>query len=242
MIKGSDGGSLTGLYTQDAIVFGNGTNDGNINNYNVSRCNVSYIASNSNLAANNLFYENIVRTNISMANAQSNAFYNNIIAGSLVNVGANNVFKNNTFLSPDLYGNPSNILNSVFENNVFISVNSLASFNNNIFNNNLFVENLTFPYNANIGSNNIVNQAQNSIFISQSGNTFSYNQNYHLKATSPGVNAGTDGKDIGIYGGLFPWKDGSVPNNPHIQSKTISGTTDQNGNLQINIKVKAQDN
>ena len=68
-----------------------------------------------------------------------------------------------------------------------------------------------------------------------------YTYNLHLRPNSPLHNAGTDGTDIGIYGGLFPWKEGSVPFNPHIQTKTIGNITDGNGNLQINIKVKAQD-
>ena len=69
-----------------------------------------------------------------------------------------------------------------------------------------------------------------------------FHNNYRLKSTSLGHNAGTDGTDIGIYGGVFPWKDGSMPSNPHIISKTIPGTTDASGNLNVNIKVEAEKN
>lgn len=36
-------------------------------------------------------------------------------------------------------------------------------------------------------------------------------------------------------------KEGSVPANPHIQTKNLGYSTDQNGNFPINIKVAAQD-
>ena len=77
--------------------------------------------------------------------------------------------------------------------------------------------------------------------VYQSGNTFSYTQDYHLKSNCVGKNAGKDGTDIGIYGGVFPWKEGSVPKNPHIINSTIGGTTNSNSALPINIKVSAQD-
>lgn len=69
---------------------------------------------------------------------------------------------------------------------------------------------------------------------------FSYQYDFNLQIQSPGINAGTDGTDIGIYGGAFPWKEGSIPINPHIQTKTISSTTDPSGNLPVNIKVMTQ--
>jgi hypothetical protein len=74
-----------------------------------------------------------------------------------------------------------------------------------------------------------------------SSTSFSYSDDYHLKSTSVGVNAGRDGTDIGIYGGAFPWKEGSLTFNPHYQRINISPTTDNNGNLNVNIKVEAQE-
>ena len=59
---------------------------------------------------------------------------------------------------------------------------------------------------------------------------------------SPAKNAGTDGTDIGIYGGPRPWREGALSSNPHIQSKTIAPETDAQGRLNVNIRVKAQGN
>ena len=70
-----------------------------------------------------------------------------------------------------------------------------------------------------------------------------YRENFNLPSNSPYKNAGADGTDIGIYGGAFPWKEGSVPFNPHYQTIKIDPKTDPaTGNLKVEIKVKAQDN
>jgi len=119
---------------------------------------------------------------------------------------------------------------------------SLSSVFNSTAKNNLFVEHNPLPNETtNVGSNNIVGQEQSSIFINQEGNTFNYTHDYHLQTSSPGKNAGTDGTDVGIYGGIYPWKEGSIPFNPHFQQVQVSPKTDANGNLNVNIKVEAQE-
>jgi hypothetical protein len=84
----------------------------------------------------------------------------------------------------------------------------------------------------------------NASFTSSVGCGKNYTElyDYKLKTTCPGKNAGTDGSDIGIYGGNYPWKEGGVPFTPHYQFKKVNGTTNSSGNLPIQIKVKAQDN
>ncbi|MBL7772726.1 MAG: hypothetical protein JNM95_07690 [Chitinophagaceae bacterium] len=63
-------------------------------------------------------------------------------------------------------------------------------------------------------------------------------KNYHLLPNSPGSNAGTDGTDIGIYGGLEPCPDGWVPSNPHIMVKSVSTSNTNDGKLNVNFKVR----
>ena len=53
---------------------------------------------------------------------------------------------------------------------------------------------------------------------------------------------GDDGTEVGIYGGLVPFKEGAVPINPHISQKSIQTTTDSNGLLNIYFTVEAQQN
>lgn len=88
----------------------------------------------------------------------------------------------------------------------------------------------------------IFEQNKESIFIDPQDFVYNFKNDFHLQANSSGKNAGSDGTDIGIYGGRFPWKDGGLPITPHIESKFVNGTTDTNGNLNVKIKVAAQDN
>ncbi|MEI6433345.1 MAG: hypothetical protein WCP32_00775 [Bacteroidota bacterium] len=233
LAAGADNGSLTGVYITGRI---QGTND-TVTSYTVSRCNILANIDLNQSYSNFTFIENIFQGNNFNGSFHDCSFFNNIIFCSMnfTSVNANTMFKNNIFHSwiTGLY--------SLFENNVFRWPYDISFVSNSTFNNNLFVGNFTFPFGTNVGTNNIVNQPWNTIFVNQNSNTFSYTDDYHLQPNCPGKNAGTDGTDIGIYGGLYPWKDGSVPFNPHFQYKNISGATDQSGNLNVNIKVAAQD-
>jgi hypothetical protein len=79
---------------------------------------------------------------------------------------------------------------------------------------------------------------------------FSYAYDFHLRADSPGKNAGTDGTDIGIYGGPFPWPDGGsapwqtspVPAVPQITSlDTLNVVVPVNGTLSVDVKASKKD-
>jgi hypothetical protein len=78
------------------------------------------------------------------------------------------------------------------------------------------------------------------LFEETNGNfTYEANDNYHLVAGSAALTAGTAGTQCGIYGGSSPAKEGLVPFNPHISSKSIAPST-VNGLLQINFTTSAQ--
>jgi len=253
---GSDGGSITGVYLQNGNI-----NLIGVSNFTVNRCNIKDLSLGTDTdssSSNNVFVENIVNGQIYGKRSKMNHFYSNIIGGSVSYLSNYNSFKNNIFLANNtqlcscgltdcFYAVITQISSSLFENNVFLRNVSatcaiLCNLYNCTFNNNLFVDNINIQLisNTSIGYNNIMAQPQSSIFVNQTGSTFSFNQNYHLQPTCLGVNAGRDGTDIGIYGGAYPWKDGNIPFNPHYQSITVAPTTDSTGNLNVNIKVEAQ--
>ena len=66
----------------------------------------------------------------------------------------------------------------------------------------------------------------------------SVNSKYHL-TSSWGKKAGSDGTDIGIYGGSGFKDDKSLAPIPRIVSKKVDEHTDGSGNLHIEITVKA---
>ncbi|MDA3819352.1 MAG: hypothetical protein PF590_02645 [Candidatus Delongbacteria bacterium] len=81
-----------------------------------------------------------------------------------------------------------------------------------------------------------------TVFIALPSEPFSFDDNYHLTPSAETTYLGDDGTQVGIYGGLFPLKEGFVPQNPHISTKTISSGTDENGFLNVDVEVNAQDN
>lgn len=240
----ASGGSLTGVYIPGQLFLGNP--NGCVNDYSIWRCNIGSLESSVPYSwgcapSNVSIYECI--TGIYLPGGSDFIICNSIIS---LCIGNNNTIKNNIIFGA-LNAQSASLNNSIFENNIFLGVPFVCyysnTFYNNLFNNNLFVEDLTFPFQGtnNLGIYNIVNQPLASIFINYAGNGFNYDDSYHLQPSCPGINAGSDGTDIGIYGGMFPWKEGSLPPNPHIQYKQIQQSTDQNGNLNVNIKVAAQD-
>lgn len=261
-------GSLTGIKCDGALRFGNSQANQNVNNYQVSRCyfqgGIQLGFSDSSNAKNNVFYENIIPTLVDLHYSVTNAFYNNIFE-LVKNIGSNNIFRNNIFnMSANInysdgyfwYGcNTSfvNAINSTFENNVFrgrllSSGGYNDQFRNCVFKNNLFAQGnqcgAAYPSCTGcMDFNSVLNQPDSTIFINYpAGQNFQYSLNYQLKSTSLGKNSGSDGTDIGIYGGSSPWKEGGIPFNPHISSKSIETQNDANGNIRIRIKVKAQSN
>lgn len=245
-LEGSaSGGSLIGLNICSSVQFGTSASNQNITNYTISRCKMNYINlgySHPSSAINNTIAENIIGY-IDGITSQSNVLMNNFV-GTIYNFSTNSTFKNNViFGSYSLCSGAVSscctavvgVTNSLFENNIFL--NTPGNVTNSIFNNNLF--NSVLNISGNIGVNNIFDQPQNSIFQNQTGNIYNTTHNYHLKPGCPGISAGIDGTDIGIYGGLS-WKEGSIPSNPHVQFKNIPNATDANGNLPVNIKVAAQ--
>lgn len=262
--SGADSGSISGVHLTGGIYFGTSISNQVLHTYSILRCKIdgsivlSFDGATSTLSNGFYISENVIVGNIAGGDAYTVLMEKNILNSYISNFQNGGVFRNNIFLfsytecgSPGMcysvfgYDHCDKIVNCLFENNIIFDLYPLRCFYytnisliNCIFNNNLFIDNQYFPYQTNMGLNNIVNQSQGTIFENQTGNAFSYSHNYHLKGTCPGHNAGTDGTDVGIYGTNLPYKEGAVPANPHIRQKTISTN---NNVINVNIKVAAQE-
>lgn len=224
------------------------TYNNSVNNFTIKRCRVigtMVFDGDLSTPSNNLaLIGNVFMANISIVNVTNAMISNNIFNAGLLNTNGNQI-SNNVFLS-GVYNNSEyyvfNGNNNTFNNNIFIySVNNALAASGSIGNfyyNNLFVSSSPNYGTTSTYIGNYTGIAQTAIFVSQTGNTFNYSHNYHLQ--NPETYLGTDATQVGIYGGAFPYKEGAVPLNPHIQSKNIATSTDANGDLQIQIQVKAQ--
>jgi hypothetical protein len=174
----------------------------------------------------------------------TNSMVSNCILQSNVNNSNSNQFKNLIIL----FTNAQYYVRVFYicDNNEIS--NCIVLNNNNYFvtgTGNLSYNNLFLVATPDFGSSSIANGNYFSvdpatIFVNQSGNQFTYDQDYHLQ--TPETFPGTDGSQVGIYGGIFPFKAGSVPITPHISLKDVAPVTDPDGNLNVTIQVSAQQN
>ena len=66
----------------------------------------------------------------------------------------------------------------------------------------------------------------------------SYAENKTFELKYPEKYVGTDGTQIGLHGGLYPWN--KIPSTPRIVESNIDTKTSAEGKLKVSIKVEAQ--
>ena len=225
----------------------NATANESVNQFTIRRCRfdgtVNFTGNLTNPSTQGAFIECVFIQGINLQNV-TNSILSNCILEANVNYSNSNQFKNLILLRPN-----ASYYTRIFENCNTNDISNCITLNNNtyfitgtgnIINNNLFV-----VANPEFGSSSITNGNYfsvdpASIFIDQSGSQFTYAQDYHLQ--TPETFPGTDGSQVGIYGGIFPFKPGSVPITPHISIKEVAPVTDEDGNLNVTIQVSAQQN
>ncbi|MEE4177821.1 MAG: hypothetical protein V2I46_09945 [Bacteroides sp.] len=240
---GADNSFLQGFYLTGSINIGSSAANQAVNFLTISRCNIENIK---------LYYytpataeqihilENVIRNTIIGGNAQYVLIEKNIVH-NISQFSDNTMITNNIVLkeSSDTF---NGLYSCLIQNNIFLHTGSYFFYNStsNTLLNNLFVREFVMPGN-NTGSGNIGGQALSSIFVNVEGSVFGYEYDYHLQAGSPGVNGGTDGNDIGIYGTTIPYKEGAIPFNPSITFEQVSPLVNEEGNIEVEVNVSAQE-
>lgn len=243
----ADGLHLEGIYFTGNITFGNNLQ---VDNVTIKRCRVigiNYSGSSTPVTPclNNLITENVITGDLTMTNLSSSMVSNNIVQGRLYN-GSNNGITNNILMYSGYSGTVS-LFQFNNQDNCFISNNIIfRAYTNEVhtacemstFSNNVFA--VTPVAGSNTFVDNYFGVSISGFFVNQTGTTFDYTHDYHL--VTPGTYLGTDGNEVGIYGGAFTFKSESIPHNPHIVSKSVATQTNANGELPVQITVEAQNN
>ena len=237
---------MTGIYLYNDLYFAKSDED-TVHFIDVSRCNLGHVAlghyfSRRNSGSSNLrFSENVIRGNVNGADVQFCLFEKNIISTQISYFNGNCTFRNNIFTHYASYQNVfSHSSGLIVNNNIFTRDNhglEGSQINNNIFSINIDGQ----PGGTNIGDGNIGSQSASSVFVDFDGIAFNYSADLHLMNGSPGINGGTDGNHIGIYGTDKPYKPSAVPHNPHIRSVEIPDES-EDGFLPVQISVGTQEN
>lgn len=225
--------------------------------------NISFIECRFNKTAqlwgNNILVENCILYRCAQCDAVTLAFftdnaYGNIIQNSYIQgsialqSGTNTFIRNNIFASGDA------------NTNVFLDMTWQLSYGPGvqIFNNIFYKSNPTTPYNAtnecafinniyyltstpipsNPSSSGNINVDPQFVNYPAAGAEFSFDYDYHLQPTSPGINYGTDGNDVGMWDGPVPVNAGFEPPIPRItELKMSNSTVPVGGTLQMTIKA-----
>jgi hypothetical protein len=214
-----------------------------INNINIQRCNLSSTLFINGNSREWIIQENILNNIISSSTSSFEENFilrNNIIGGSVSNV-RHSLFTNNVFLATG--GIFSNSEFNVFTNNIFFQNNLNSTIGNNnvincVFNNNISFggNNPSLPSGNNTGEDNIFANPQ---FVNVASNTFSYDFDYNLQGGSPGINSGSDGTDIGLFGGIG-YSTTGTPAVPEVtELNVLNPIVPQNGNLNLRIRGRA---
>ncbi|MCE3295728.1 MAG: hypothetical protein K0R65_1442 [Crocinitomicaceae bacterium] len=159
------------------------------------------------------------------------------------------VISNNVFLRSYI----SSVSYANITNNLFIEVpqpvSSYFTGTQNTYNKNIFIyadpiNFQNFPLSGNTGVGNLNTTAGQFVSTVPLNVSLSDSRSYNwqLNGSSIGADYGTDGTDVGIYGGSFPMPNMSgVCTMPQMVSMDIQNSViPQNGTLDVNIKAKGQ--
>ncbi|MCH7513728.1 MAG: hypothetical protein IH947_07265, partial [Bacteroidetes bacterium] len=131
------------------------------------------------------------------------------------------------------------VTSSSIKNNIFYGMTPMPA---STFTGNTIDYNLTFGSTDNnflttgntVGSNNIINQ--DPLFVNVPyGQAWFFTNDATFQALSPATGAGSDGTDIGLYGGGTPYDEYGTPL-PVVQAITTPAMISQGTNLPVNIK------
>lgn len=253
LISGADHTQMSGLFINGNLFVGTTALNQNVSNVLVKRCYINgmvrltHDGNETHMGSHFTLLENII--GVLNGNHIRNCLIRQNIIERLYYFRDNNLFVNNIIMRTSEYFSfsYSNINGSHFENNIFIQTTysnmETGGYTNCTFHQNAFVSNASFGSTNSIGVyENLVSQDVNTIFVNYDGAlAFSYSYDFNLDENFAGKNYGKDGYDIGIFGTSVPFKASMLPEIPHISSQTIAPSTDQDGNLQIQIEVEAQD-
>lgn len=219
----------------------------------IKNCNVNRSTSTSRILLSGsdfLLRNNVVRT-INGTNSSINVeVNNNVINRRVINFNEQTVVFNNNVFATLYEANPIHTCTwTIFNNNLFwrgvgvsssiFTPNNFAVLANNVENCD-FNNNLTYRYSTNnfdvggrnTGADNLIDTDPRLV---EGGF-------WELQNGSLGKNAGTDGTDIGIYGGISPYVPEGTADIPQIKTFTIENNiVPPGGTLKIKVTAVGRD-
>lgn len=210
------------------------------------------------IITNNIHLENTKNYSFNGSNKFNNVYItNNIFDGSTITAYIDNTVNTNyldsVYVRNNIFINRTSntfdkVPHLVVENNIFFGAEpSVASTPSGVtFNNNItYNTTASLPGTGNVGSGNLNATFPKFENYNISSGAFQCGQDFSLQSGSPALNAGTDGSDIGLTGGMSPFYDYcSGPKVPTIILLSLpdnGSSVPQGGNLNVTFKAKNKD-
>lgn len=233
-VGGSSGSSVTGVYVSGDINVGDEENY--VSNLTVRFCNVNSIQVKNSNSSGMIINQCYLRNTSNFGNC--NVRLENNILHSAININggiiSNNVITSNHYVWRDSNYPLRDVSNSLITNNFLLDPSSIhrgpsCSILNNCIGTGSWGEECIQLDEG---------KSWDDVFGENNNKGVSIKSDYSIKGKW-GKNAGTDGKDIGIYGGSG-FKPNALAPIPRIVSKEVDEHTDGSGKLQIKVTVRAQ--
>lgn len=239
----SHGSTLIGFETASISVFTG------LRNITIARNTGSTITLSQNLdisIINNRLIHNSSGIMISLNGSTNTTILNNHISKDIDSYSADGIFDggnalvaNNYVYFRDQDSNGSENMfsgsNYVVENNIFHLSNYAiwGYITSSQITNNLSQQEPPIGQNFNSGYENIIGSA---LFTSTTFGNLDY---YKLAFGSLGIEAGTDGTDLGIHGGAIGFEDAYMPPLPYVYRLLVPASVPQNGTITVEIIGKS---
>ncbi|HXC04465.1 MAG TPA: hypothetical protein VNZ86_06910 [Bacteroidia bacterium] len=234
------GTKIMGLYINSGV--DNSGSAGTINNVDIERC-----------FGNGWFYvegtgwtiRNCVSYGVQVQNYNYCYIQNNFIGNIQYSNKTTVVIDHNTFNNSS--GCFYSMSNALIANNIFYYSSPLANVTSCTFSNNITTNSSAqvLPPAGNTGSGNFNNTppgwTDGTIPTTTISLSTEWIYSWKLGTSAPAHNSGTDGTDLGAYGGTYPMPNlTGATRIPQMQALNVSGVVPAGGNLNVNFKARKQ--
>ena len=221
--------SVTNILTMEGIYNNQEIRVGHLKNAMFLKCRFNYFAPQYTNDDSSLKDLNFINCRV----ADELVGYSNTSA-SIINCVVNEVYMQNGYYSFDnsiILSTFNYVSNSEFKNCIIVD---RGAHNSNTYYNNLFITDDNNALNE-IPNTTNVRVPKNDERIANLLGDYSDSNPYTLTEEAKNILKGTDGTEVGIYGGNIPYD--ATPTNPRITKFEVSPKTTADGKLSVDIEV-----
>lgn len=220
--------SVTNILTMEGIFHNQEINVANLKNAMFLKCRFnkfSYVFSGSSVMKD-LNFINCRIANSFLGNGNGSASFINTVAKGITSSSNSGHY---SLINSIVFG--SDVKNSEFKNCILVEISSRTD---NSYYNNLFIIDDTNALNS-IPNTTNVRVPKNDERIANLLGDYSDSNPYTLTEEANNILKGTDGTEVGIYGGSIPYD--ATPTNPRITKFEVAQKTTADGKLSVDIEV-----